>query len=78
MLNRYLGEISEAILAHGGTLVSYLGDGMMAVFGAPMAQADHADRALAAAREMLEERLPQYNEIRSRRASSAASRWASA
>ncbi len=62
LLNGYLGEISDAVLAHGGTLVSYLGDGLMAVFGAPLPQPDHADRAVAAAREMLEERLPKYNE----------------
>jgi adenylate cyclase len=62
LLNGYLGEISDAVLANGGTLVSYLGDGLMAVFGAPLPQEDHADRALAAAREMLEVRLPQYNE----------------
>jgi adenylate cyclase len=61
ILNQYLGEMSEAILAHGGTLVSYMGDGIMAVFGAPIEQADHADRALAAAREMLTDRLPLFN-----------------
>ena len=59
-LNRYLTEMSEAILDHGGTLVAYMGDGIMAVFGAPLAQDDHADRALAAAREMLE-RLEGFN-----------------
>lgn len=52
-LNRYLTAMSEAILDHGGTLVAYMGDGIMAVFGAPLRQEDHADRALAAAREML-------------------------
>ena len=62
LLNGYLGEMTDAILAHGGTLVSYIGDGIMAVFGAPIEQDDHADRALAAAREMLEERLPRFNE----------------
>ena len=46
--------MSEAILDHGGTLVAYMGDGIMAVFGAPLQQDDHADRALAAARDMLE------------------------
>ena len=62
VLNRYLGEMSEAILDHGGTLVAYMGDGIMAVFGAPIEQPDHADRALAAAREMLGARLETFNE----------------
>ena len=62
VLNRYLSEMSDAIMDNGGTLVSYIGDGIMAVFGAPIKQGDHADRALAAAREMLEERLPRFNE----------------
>ena len=60
-LNGYLEEMTDAILANGGTLVSYEGDGIMAVFGAPIEQTDHADRALAAAREMLTERLPKWN-----------------
>ena len=59
-LNRYLTAMSEAILGHGGTLVAYMGDGIMAVFGAPLKQEDHADRALAAARDMLE-RLEGFN-----------------
>jgi adenylate cyclase len=62
LLNRYLGIMSDVVLAHGGTLVTYTGDGMMAVFGAPLPQEDHADRALAAAREMLEVRLPAFND----------------
>ncbi len=61
VLNRYLGEMSDAIMDHGGTLVAYMGDGIMAVFGAPLEQPDHADRALAAAREMLDVRLPRFN-----------------
>ena len=54
VINRYLGALTESILGHGGTLISYLGDGFMAVFGAPITQEDHADRAVAAAREILE------------------------
>ena len=61
VVNRYLGEMTDAILAHGGTLVSFMGDGIMALFGAPIEQPDHADRALAASREMLTERLPSFN-----------------
>jgi len=62
VLNRFLSEMSDAVLDNGGTLVSYLGDGLMAVFGAPIECSDHADRALAAAREMLTVRLPRFNE----------------
>ena len=61
VLNHYLGDMTDAILAHGGTLVSYMGDGIYAVFGAPIEQEDHADRALAAAREMVDVRLPRFN-----------------
>jgi adenylate cyclase len=61
VLNHYLGQMSEAIMGHGGTLVAYMGDGIMAIFGAPIKQNDHADRGLAAAREMLLVRLPAFN-----------------
>jgi adenylate cyclase len=60
VLNRYLTGMSDAILDHDGTLVAYMGDGIMAVFGAPVAASDHADRALAAARAMLR-RLEEFN-----------------
>jgi adenylate cyclase len=62
VLNIYLGEMSSAILDNGGTLVAYMGDGIMAVFGAPIQQPDHADRALKAAREMLGPRLKTFND----------------
>jgi adenylate cyclase len=62
IVNYYLSEMTDAIHAHGGTLVSYEGDGIMAVFGAPLEQPDHADRAIAASREMLAQRLPRFNE----------------
>lgn len=63
ILNVYLSEMSEAILDNGGTLVAYMGDGIFAVFGAPIEQPDHADRALAAGREMLTTRLPRFNAL---------------
>jgi adenylate cyclase len=62
VLNHYLSEMSDAILDHGGTLVAYMGDGIFAVFGAPITLEDSADRALATAREMLGVRLPRFNE----------------
>jgi adenylate cyclase len=61
IVNYYLSEMTDAIQAYGGTLVSYEGDGIMAVFGAPLEQPDHADRAIAASRAMLADRLPKFN-----------------
>ena len=62
VLNRYLELVSGAVFGHGGTVVSYQGDGVMAVFGAPLAQADHAARAFAAARRLLDTELPRFND----------------
>ena len=67
VLNRYLTAMSDVILDHGGTLVSYMGDGIMAVFGAPLDQDDHADRALAASRAMSGRVLAEFNEWLSER-----------
>ena len=61
VVNVNLEEMTEAILAAGGTLIAYAGDGIMALFGAPLEQPDHADRALAAAREMIGPRLDRFN-----------------
>jgi adenylate cyclase len=60
-LNRYFEETSDTILDHGGTLVAYEGDGFLAAFGAPIEVEDHADRALATARDIVEVRLPRFN-----------------
>ena len=62
VLNRYLTMMTDVILGHGGTLVTFMGDGIMAVFGAPIETEDHADRALAAAREMAGPALDSFNE----------------
>jgi adenylate cyclase len=51
-LNRHRAEMNRAILGEGGTVMQYVGDAVMAVFGAPVASEDHADRALAAALAM--------------------------
>ena len=63
ILNQYFDEMIEAIFAWGGTLVGYRGDGLLVVFGAPISFDDHADRALAAAREMLGARLSSIQHV---------------
>jgi class 3 adenylate cyclase len=62
VLNRYLTEMSDAVLDNGGTLVAFRGDGIIAVFGAPIESADHADRAVAVARDMVTTRLQRFND----------------
>lgn len=51
-LNRHRAEMNRAILDAGGTVMQYVGDAVLAVFGAPEPSTDHADRALVAARAM--------------------------
>lgn len=51
-INEYLNEMTEIILANDGTLDKYLGDAVMAFWGAPIEFEDHAYRACAAAIEM--------------------------
>jgi adenylate cyclase len=62
ILDRFLTAMSEAVLDHGGTVVSYMGDGVMAVFGSPVERPDHARAAFRAAREMLGSRLAEFND----------------
>ena len=51
-LNTHRAEMNRAIIGETGTVMQYVGDAVMAVFGAPEPTTDHADRALAAARAM--------------------------
>ncbi len=51
-LNTHRAEMNHAVLGVGGTVMQFVGDAVMAVFGAPVPQPDHADRALAAALAM--------------------------
>jgi len=52
LLNQFFQFMSEAIFDHRGTLDKYLGDGLMALFGAPFAAGDDAVRAVRAAVDM--------------------------
>ena len=61
LLNRYFSVMSEIIFAHGGTLDKYIGDGLMAIFGAPTAGEEDALNAVKAAVTM-QKRLRQLNE----------------
>jgi class 3 adenylate cyclase len=62
-LNAYFTEMDLAIRAHGGLVLQFIGDEIEAVFGAPLADARHADAAVAAAREM-GKRLDGWNTAR--------------
>lgn len=49
LLNRYLGKMTDIILEHGGTIDEFLGDAVLAAFGAPSDMQDHAERAVSCA-----------------------------
>jgi len=49
LLNRYFSAMTDIIFAHGGTLDKYLGDGLMALFGAPTTTPEDASNAINAA-----------------------------
>ena len=52
MLNEYFEEMAGVVFAHEGTIDKYIGDGMLAFFGDPIAQVDHAERAVRSAMGM--------------------------
>ena len=61
LLDRFFAAMAEEVERVGGTVEKFAGDAVMAAFGAPAAQEDHAERALHAALAM-RERLPQLSE----------------
>jgi adenylate cyclase len=56
LLSEYYARMTEQIFAYEGMLKEYVGDELLAIFGAPIAQPDHAERACAAALAMQEHR----------------------
>ena len=63
LMERYFTFAVEAIFQYGGTLDKFIGDCVMAFFGAPFAHADHAYRAVAAAKKIRDD-LGSWNEER--------------
>lgn len=55
MLNCYFTAMTRVLYQHGATIDKYMGDAVMAFWGAPVRQADHARRAVRAALQMMEE-----------------------
>ena len=49
LLNRYLGTLSDVVLDHGGTIDKFVGDAVVAFWGAPLSRPDDGERAVKAA-----------------------------
>ena len=52
LINRYLEQMTDIIIKHGGTIDEFTGDGILVFFGAPIFVADHCTRAVACALDM--------------------------
>jgi adenylate cyclase len=62
-LNQFFSLAADIVFAHGGTLDKFIGDAVMAFFGAPLPQEDHAERAIRSAIELMQS-LDKWNSER--------------
>ena len=60
-INSVMSHLSDSVLDHDGVVVDYVGDEIMAMWGAPLEQANHAQLAVEAALDMVN-KLPEINE----------------
>jgi adenylate cyclase len=66
VVNVYANEMTRTIMAHGGTVDKFIGDAVMAFWGAPLPDADHASRAVDAAeamREAMRQAQPRFDAL---------------
>ncbi len=66
LLNQYLSTATAIVHEHGGTLDKFIGDAVMAFWGAPQPQADHAARAVRAAMALAQGTIPLNETLRAR------------
>ena len=62
MVNNFLSVMTEVIISYGGTIDEFIGDAILALFGAPNAMSDHAEKAVACAITM-EQAMARVNDL---------------
>ncbi len=66
LLHSYLNPMTETVFQHNGTMDKYIGDAIMAIYGAPLVLNDHADRACDTALAMIEKLHQLWEEWRAK------------
>ena len=67
LLNTFFSKMTDIVFHYDGTLDKYIGDALMAVFGAPMEKKDHPERAVRASRAMMKDLQDMMKEMDSGR-----------